>query len=169
MQHSVLEVINATHGLSVAEATEALGMLNNGPFPEQLRQPIMTAIQGSLVHGDAPALARHEQGRLPMQKHVYLHRYFSATEWQQLRSVNVDFNSKLNLVVKRCGLLGLTCPTEITSVHMVAILYLASHQGPPETIAVSAADALGTLRDLKCTMKAARLVNHSGLTEYPKP
>ena len=32
MQHSVLEVINATHGLSVAEATEVLGMLNNGPF-----------------------------------------------------------------------------------------------------------------------------------------
>ena len=101
MQHSVLEVINATHGLSVAEATKVLGALSNGPFPEQLRQPIMTAIQGSLVHGDALALARHEQGRLPTHKHVYLHRYFSATEWEQLRSANVDFNSKLNLVVKK--------------------------------------------------------------------
>jgi len=51
---------------------------------------------------------------------------------------------------------------------MVAILYLAIHQGSPETIAVSAGDALGTLRDLKCTMKAGRLVKHSGLTEYKK-
>jgi hypothetical protein len=78
MQHSVLEVINATHGLSVAEATEVLGMLNIGPFPEKLRQPIMTAIQGSLVHGDALALARHEQGRLPMQRNICIYIVLSV-------------------------------------------------------------------------------------------
>ena len=102
-----------------------------------------------------------------MQHHKHLQAYFTSDDWDTLRSLKIDFNTKAKTLVSRCRLLGLRHPSESTFVRMVGILLLSCHAGNPEEIEVNAQSALATLRDIKRLLKTWKAGRADGLAEYP--
>ena len=51
---------------------------------------------------------------------------------------------------------------------LAALLHIASHPGPADTLQLDAAHALGTLQDLKCMLRSFKGTYSSRLTEYPR-
>ena len=65
-----------------------------------------------------------------MQRNLHLYNYFTQDEWDSLGNSCNTLDTKLQVVSKRCGLIGLTAPAETTYVLAVSIIIMACHKGP---------------------------------------
>ena len=97
-----------------------------------------------------------------LQRHGWLHRYLTESDWAVLKNEDKDFNTKQKTLINRVLLLGVCNPTEGTFVSMLAIL-LCSDSGAE----LNSSHAFGVLKDIKCMLKNARPQYQRGLLEYP--
>ena len=88
-----------------------------------------------------------------LQNHMYSHNYLSNADWDVLQTPRIDFNTKSRTVIARLSSVGVNNPTEGTMVSLTALVYMAAHPGPPETLEVKPTHAYSTLCDLKCILR----------------
>ena len=164
MTEEMLAQITRAPRVSDEEATACLTLLNEGVFLETHKVALAKALNAKVVSDDSTA------GRCGLQKHLYMHRYMTQSDWNTLRSLDTDFNKKIKVISTRCLTLGLAHPTEATMVHLVAILVLGTHTGPADQLQVRASDGLAYLRDLKVIVKSMRQRYPAGdgcIREFP--
>eukprot|EP00438_Fugacium_kawagutii_P020781 Skav202432 [mRNA] locus=scaffold5371:97420:98829:- [translate_table: standard] len=152
-------------GILLSEATEMANMVNAATLPGWMRDEMLQAVHDKVLGQNNGATKR----RNPMQRNMRLYNYFTAEEWEVMRSDTQSLTMKLHTLKKRFQSIGLTCPAEPTCVLANVILHLATHHGPPEDFQVDARKAIKVLKDVKAVIKlgSKRGTPHSGIEIYP--
>lgn len=150
--------------IDLAEATQMANMVNAATLPGWMRDEIIQAVHDKIL-GQTEA-ARNK--RNPMQRNMHIYNYFTAEEWEVMRSDTHSLTTKLHTLKNRFCSIGLTCPTEPTYVLANVIIHLAAHHGPPEAFQVDARKAFKVLKDVKTVIKlGSKRGVHSGIEIYP--
>lgn len=153
--------------IELSQGTAMLEQVKFATIPGWMKDCVVQAVEEKMVRSVATPTAGQGQ-RKQMQRNMHLHNYFNQEEWDMLQNPRLSLDTKLETLGKRFGALGLTCASEPTYVLANAILHIAVHTGPPETIRVDMRKALNILKDLKLVVKTkTKRVTHSGILIYP--
>ena len=98
---------------------------------------------------------------------MYSHNYLSNADWDVLQNPRIDFNTKARTVIARLSSVGVKNPTEGTMVSLTALVYMAAHPGPPETLEAKPTHAYSTLCDLKCLLRGWKQKATTTFVEFP--
>lgn len=160
--------IRQSPGFSPLEGTNMLEKVHEAKLPEWMRQDISKCIQEMVMSSVQEPQTGGKKKRVCMQRNLHIYNYFTAGEWETLKSQRHTIGTKLALLSKRCALLGLTSPSEPTYVMCIAILVLASHQECADEFTYEVSNGFGILSDFKHVLKnVCKGVTHSGLQVYP--
>lgn len=153
--------------IELSQGTAMLEQVKSATIPGWMKDEVVHAVEEKMVRSVATPNAGEGQ-RKQMQRNMHLYNYFNQEEWDMLQNPRLTLDTKLETVAKRFGAIGLTCASEPTYVLANAILHIAIHTGPPETMRVDMRKAFNVLKDLKLVVKAkTKRVTHSGIQIYP--
>ena len=155
-QSRTLELLSEIRNMTcipVSQATKFLKDLADGPLPDDNKKTLVVAINSVATTSGEASPPSGSGKRASLQRHMYMHNYLTAQDWDNLQCMHVDFNTKARVIVSRMSALGIKNPSETTMVSVTALMYLAAHTGPPATLQVNAMHAHSTLCDLKCMLK----------------
>lgn len=159
--------VRQSPGFSASDGKKMLEEVRSATIPDWMRDEILQCVQDMVVSGVGGEKER--KGRVPMQRNLHLYNYFTQDEWDSLGNSCNTLDTKLQVVSKRCGLIGLTAPAETTYVLAVSIIIMACHKGQPEDLVIDAQKTFGMLKDLKVVLKnVCKRTTHSGLQVYPE-
>lgn len=158
--------VRQSPGFSASDGKKMLEEVRSATIPDWMRDEILQCVQDMVVSGVGGEKER--KGRVPMQRNLHLYNYFTQDEWDSLGNSCNTLDTKLQVVSKRCGLIGLTAPAETTYVLAVSIIIMACHKGQPEDLVIDAQKTFGMLKDLKVVLKNVCKRTHSGLQVYPE-
>ena len=126
--------------IEIAAATRMLEAVEVSCLSDAQKTQVVDCVQEK---ASATMVAEESQddgqlrGNKKLQKVTFLYEYFTEDEWGDLVSQKRSMNSKQRLVALRLARLGILYPTEDVFKLTTAMLLLASHQGPPETLQVT--------------------------------
>ena len=169
-QKSLVEsCLSEVERLSPAAATKLLALASD--LPEDLLTVFTQAVEDKVAaHSLGPAEKEKSTGS-KMQKNLHIHSYFTDVEWKTLLNMEHCWDQKQMVIAKRFALLGMTSPTEHTSVMAIAMLLTVCHDdkaGPLEALRINANEALSWLTDFKAVLKnQVKFEEHSGVLHYP--
>ena len=110
--------------------------LSTSPFDASSVEEITSTLSAMAASTGplAASLAPTRRAPLRQQEHLYMHKYLTATEWESLMSPDLRVEAKIDVVVARCGALGLLSVTEPTAKACVCLVIMThgekcDHQG----------------------------------------
>eukprot|EP00438_Fugacium_kawagutii_P005807 Skav220021 [mRNA] locus=scaffold3413:217691:218905:- [translate_table: standard] len=92
-------------GILLSEATEMANMVNAATLPGWMRDEMLQAVHDKVLGQNNGATKR----RNPMQRNMHLYNYFTAEEWEVMRSDTQSLTMKLHTLKKRFQSIGRTC------------------------------------------------------------
>ena len=151
------------------KATDMLQQLQASSLPDEMKARIVETIQAKVSSPDdmtPPEKCKRKSAET--QRCRYMYNFFTARDWETfLGTASLDL--KMHTCARRLSLLGLTNPTEPTSVMGLAILLLSSHKGSAADLTLQPGQTMNKLDDLKAAIKrCAKRSAHSGLAIYPE-
>ena len=91
-------------------------------FSAEQRQSMAAAVQvATTIAEESPAKAQGQTS----QTHYFFHNYMSEGDWKMMLG-NVDSYGKVNTLVTRALAIGLTHPSELTVVALIALITVTS-------------------------------------------
>lgn len=137
-------------------STDADGAVK-GAFSDEdriaLASAVVAAPQGRA--DDAPSTKAQNQ------THYYMHKYLTESDWKLIMSSS-DTTAKLRTIVNRAGSIGLTHPSELSVVAMVAIITSSSR------VPFGAEAVHNLVRDCKRMIKGTRLNAKQSCRTFPR-
>ncbi|CAK0874187.1 unnamed protein product [Prorocentrum cordatum] len=92
-----------------------------GPWGVEQKQAIASALNEAAAMADSKT-----SGARATQSLDFLERYFTAADWESIRSPELSTSAKLEVVAARLNMIGVTCPKETLLKKGVAIVVLSS-------------------------------------------
>jgi len=125
------QIINAFKAMSpkdfnLADAGAAMEYINGSCFDAAEKDAIVTTIN-AMMSGEVPVCSTSRDVIKP-QEHFFIFNYLSEADWASLRNANLTLGSKIAVLVKRCGAIGLYSLTEKTARSITATLVVAHGQ-----------------------------------------
>ena len=154
--------------LSMPDATSILRDVQAAEIPMWMKDGIVECVQQKVANGSVNGSGPVKKvAHNALQKNLHLQHYLTAEEWEILQGKQ-GCNVKILALCKRFVALGLTCPSELTSVLAISLLLLASHQGAPENLTVDGMQVYHMLQDFKSAVKnCSKSRKRSELLLYP--
>ena len=154
--------------LSMPDATSILRDVQAAEIPVWMKDGIVECVQQKVANGSVNGSGPVKKvAHNALQKNLHLQHYLTAEEWEILQGKQ-GCNVKILALCKRFVALGLTCPSELTSVLAISLLLLASHQGAPENLTVDGMKVYHMLQDFKSAVKnCSKSRKRSELLLYP--
>lgn len=146
----IAQQIEATQ-LSVADAAAIATAVSKVPFGKGDRDHLF----GLLAARTAPGAegAGSANSRVRQQNYAEIASYFTASQWEVLRSDREQASRKLEEVVQQAAQLQLRCPTESTLQSMTGLFLLVS-EGAGRASGLAPRIKLESLRHLRRVFKA---------------
>ena len=157
--------------INMAAATDMLCKVAAAGLPQKMQERLVTAIQDKVATPETQQQQQQQKGQVKdkacNQSCGTFYNYLTDQEWSLLLGA-ADWGEKERAVIKRCGLLRLTNPTEPTFLLLLALLCVCNHKGPLQTLTIAPKQWLKMLDDLKAAIRTStKRVEHSGFKSYP--
>ena len=126
-------------------------------FTEEQRKSLAAAV---VEPSQVVATSGEGSSKAAVQTNLHLHCYLCASDWDAIQGGG-PLDEKLNVIVKRCLRIGLTNPSEMTSVSAVALVGIATNTTftPDQSLAL--------LHSFKTAIKARRPGKAQTLKTFP--
>ena len=121
----------ASKKYDLGDAAATLDCIRDSLFSESEKEELTTFIgTASFLKDVDPAteIRTTVREQLKPQEHLYIHNYLSEAEWQQLRNSSITVGTKVDVLVTKCGKIGLFSVHEKSARAICATLVVAHGQ-----------------------------------------